>query len=257
MPLKQQLIALQSMLIREYLRFMRIWIQTLLPPAITTVLYFIIFGDLIGSQLADIHGYRYMDYIAPGLVLMSVITNAYANTVSSFYSAKFQRHIEELLVSPVSNFVILASFVGGGVMRGVAVGLTVTAVTAFFAEIPLPHLGLVLLVTFLTCILFSLAGLINGIYAKSFDDISIIPTFVLTPLTYLGGIFYSLDMLSPFWQQISLFNPILHMIGSFRYGWMGIQEVDPTNSILLIVGVILALAIACMELLRRGVGIRP
>ena len=257
MPLKQQLIALQSMLIREYLRFMRIWVQTLLPPAITTVLYFIIFGELIGSQLADIHGYRYMDYIAPGLILMSVITNAYANAVSSFYSAKFQRHIEELLVSPVSNFVILTGFVGGGVMRGVAVGLTVTAVTAFFAEIPLHHLGLVLLVTVLTCILFSLAGLINGIYAKSFDDISIIPTFVLTPLTYLGGIFYSLDMLSPFWQQVSLFNPILHMIGLFRFGWMGIQEVTLTGSILLIVGVILVLGIVCMELLRRGVGTRP
>ena len=257
MSLKQQLIALQSMLIREYLRFMRLWIQTVLPPAVTTVLYFVIFGELIGSQLADIHGYRYMDYIAPGLVLMSVITNAYANVVSSFYSSKFQRHIEELLVSPASNFVILLGFIGGGVMRGVGVGLAVTVVTMFFAEIPLHHLGLILLVTILTCILFSLAGLINGIYAKSFDDIAIIPTFVLTPLTYLGGIFYSLDMLSPFWQQVSLFNPILHMISLFRYGWMGIQEVDPMTSILLIVGVILVLAIVCMELLRRGVGVRP
>ncbi len=257
MPLKQQLIALQSMLIREYLRFMRLWIQTIFPPAITTVLYFIIFGELIGSQLADIGGYRYMDYIAPGLILMSVITNAYANVVSSFYSAKFQRHIEELLVSPVSNFVILVGFVSGGIMRGLAVGLVVTAVTAFFAEIPLSHLALVLGVAVLTCILFSLAGLINGIYARSFDDISIIPTFVLTPLTYLGGIFYSLDMLSPFWQQVSLLNPILHMIGLFRYGWMGIQEVDPVNSLLLIVGVIAVLAYICLHLLKRGVGIRP
>ena len=257
MSLKQQLIALQSMLLREYLRFIRIWIQTVLPPAITTVLYFVIFGELIGSQLADIHGYRYMDYIAPGLILMSVITNSYANVVSSFFSTKFQRHIEELLVSPVPNFVILLGFVGGGIMRGIVVGLGVMAVTAFFAEIPLHHWGLILLVTVLTCILFSLAGLINGIYARSFDDISIIPTFVLTPLTYLGGIFYSLDMLSPFWQQVSLFNPILHMIGLFRYGWMGIQEVDPASSLLLIIGVILVLAIVCMELLRRGVGIRP
>ena len=257
MPLKLQLIALQSMLIREYLRFMRIWIQTLLPPAITTVLYFIIFGDLIGSQLADISGYRYMDYIAPGLILMSVITNAYANVVSSFYSAKFQRHIEELLVSPVSNFVILVGFVGGGIMRGLAVGLVVTAVTAFFAQIPLSHLGLILVVALLTCVLFSLAGLINGIYAKSFDDISIVPTFVLTPLTYLGGIFYSLDMLSPFWQQASLFNPILHMIGLFRYGWMGIKEVDPVNSLLLIIVVIAVLTWVCLRLLKKGVGIRP
>ena len=257
MPLKLQLVALQSMLIREYLRFMRIWIQTLLPPAITTVLYFIIFGDLIGSQLSDISGYRYMDYIAPGLILMSVITNAYANVVSSFYSAKFQRHIEELLVSPVSNFVILVGFVGGGIMRGLAVGLVVTAVTAFFAQIPLSHLGLILVVALLTCVLFSLAGLINGIYAKSFDDISIVPTFVLTPLTYLGGIFYSLDMLSPFWQQASLFNPILHMIGLFRYGWMGIKEVDPVNSLLLIIVVIAVLTWVCLHLLKRGVGIRP
>lgn len=257
MPLKQQLIALQSMLIREYFRFIRIWVQTVLPPAITTVLYFIIFGELIGSQLADIGGYRYMDYIAPGLILMSVITNAYANVVSSFYSSKFQRHIEELLISPVPNFIILTGFVGGGIMRGLSVGLAVTVVTVFFAEIPLSHLGLILAVAVLTCILFSLAGFINGIYAKSFDDISIIPTFVLTPLTYLGGIFYSLDMLSPFWQQVSLFNPILHMIGLFRYGWMGIQEVDTVNSLLLIIAVIVMLTYACLRLLKRGVGIRP
>ncbi len=256
MPLRQQFIALQSLLIREYLRFTRIWIQTLLPPAITTVLYFIIFGELIGSQLADIEGYRYMDYIAPGLILMSVITNAYANVVSSFYSAKFQRHIEELLVSPVPNYVILAGFVGGGIMRGLSVGLVVAGVTIFFAEIPLSHPGLILGVSALTCVLFSLAGFINGIYAKSFDDISIIPTFVLTPLTYLGGIFYSLDMLSPFWQQVSLFNPILHMIGLFRYGWMDIQEVDALNSLLLIIVVIATLAFACLRLLKRGTGIR-
>ena len=245
------------MWVREYLRFMRIWIQTLLPPAITTVLYFIIFGELIGSQIADIGGYRYMDYIAPGLILMSVITNAYANVVSSFYSSKFQRHIEELLVSPVSNFVILAGYVGGGIMRGLSVGLVVTGVTVFFAEIPLSHLVLVLGVAVLTCILFSLAGFINGIYAKSFDDISIIPTFVLTPLTYLGGIFYSLDMLPPFWQQVSLLNPILHMIGLFRYGWMGIQEVDTVNSLLLIVVVIVVLTYACLRLLKKGTGVRP
>ena len=257
MNLRLQLVAFQTILVREFLRFMRIWIQTILPPAITTALYFIIFGELIGSQLADIGGYRYMDYIAPGLILMAVITNAYANVVSSFYSSKFQRHIEELLVSPVSNFVILAGYVGGGVMRGLAVGLAVTLVTAFFAEIPLHHLGLILGVALLTSILFSLAGFINGIYAKSFDDISIIPTFVLTPLTYLGGIFYSLDMLPPFWQQVSLINPILHMIGLFRFGWMGIQEVDPVNSLLLIVGVTLALGYACLRLLKRGTGIRP
>jgi len=256
MNYRLQLIAFQTILIREYLRFMRIWIQTLLPPAITTGLYFIIFGELIGSQLSDIAGYRYMDYIAPGLILMSVITNAYANVVSSFYSSKFQRHVEELLISPVSNVVILAGYVGGGVMRGIAVGLVVTLVTAFFAKIPLFHLGLILGVAVLTSILFSLAGFINAIYANSFDDISIIPTFVLTPLTYLGGIFYSLDMLPPFWQQVSLINPILHMIGLFRYGWMGIQEVDLLNSILLIVLMTAVLAYVCLFLLKRGTGVR-
>ncbi len=256
MNFRVQLIAFQTILIREYLRFMRIWIQTLLPPAITTGLYFIIFGELIGSQLSDISGYRYMDYIAPGLILMSVITNAYANVVSSFYSSKFQRHIEELMISPVSNGVILAGYVAGGVMRGMVVGLVVTLVTALFAKIPLYNLGLILGVSLLTCILFSLAGFINAIYAKSFDDISIIPTFVLTPLTYLGGIFYSLDMLPSFWQQVSLINPILHMIGLFRYGWMGIQEVSLVNSIALIVGMTIVLAYICLLLLRRGTGIR-
>ncbi len=257
MKIRIQIVAFKTILVREYLRFVRIWMQTLLPPAITTALYFIIFGELIGSQLNDIEGYRYMDYIAPGLILMAVITNAYANVVSSFYSSKFQRHIEELLVSPVSNFVILVGYIGGGVMRGLAVGLTVTIVTAFFAQIPLFSLVTILSVALLTSILFSLAGFINGIYAKSFDDISIIPTFVLTPLTYLGGIFYSLEMLDPFWQQISLANPILHMVGLFRYGWMGIQEVDPLNSMLLIVGVIVVLGYVCLSLLRRGVGVRP
>ena len=256
MRFRVQLIAFQTILTREYLRFMRLWIQTLLPPAITTGLYFIIFGELIGSQLSDIAGYRYMDYIAPGLILMSVITNAYSNVVSSFYSAKFQRHIEELLISPASNAVILAGYVGGGVMRGMVVGLVVTLVTAMFAKIPLYHLGLILTVALLTSILFSLAGFINAIYAKSFDDISIVPTFVLTPLTYLGGIFYSLDMLSPFWQQVSLVNPILHMIGLFRYGWMGIEEVDLAGSITLILGMTIVLVYICLLLLKRGTGVR-
>ena len=257
MGFRRQMIALLTMLRREYLRFARIWVQTLLPPVITTALYFIIFGGLIGSQISDIEGYRYMDYIAPGLILMSVITNAYANVVSSFYSAKFQRHIEELLVSPVSSFVILCGFIGGGVMRGLAVGVVVTAVTALFAEVPLHNLGLILLVALLTSILFSLAGFINGIYANSFDDISIIPTFVLTPLTYLGGIFFSLDMLPGFWQQVALGNPLLHMIGLFRYAWMGIEEVAPFGSLLLTLGVTLILIFVCLNLLKRGVGTRP
>lgn len=253
---RRVLIALLTLLERELRRVLRIWVQTLLPPAITTALYFIIFGELLGAQLADIDGYRYMDYIAPGLVLMAVITNAYANVVASFYSAKFQRHIEEMLIAPVPDYVLLAGFVGGGLVRGLGVGLAVTAVTAFFTPVAPAHLGLTLLVAALTCVLFSLAGLINGVYAKSFDDIAIVPTFVLAPLTYLGGIFYSQEMLPPFWQQVSLFNPILHMIGLFRYGWMDLREVDPLFSLLLITALTAALFLFCMLLLRRGTGVR-
>lgn len=256
MSARRILIALLTLLERELRRMLRIWVQTLLPPAITTALYFVIFGQLIGAQLADIDGHRYMDYIAPGLVLMAVITNAYANVVSSFYSAKFQRHIEEMLIAPVPDYILLIGFVGGGLVRGLGVGLAVTAVTACFTPVAPVHLGLTLLAAALTCVLFSLAGLINGVYAKSFDDIAIIPTFVLTPLTYLGGIFYSLEMLPPFWQQVSLFNPILHMIGLFRYGWMGLREVEPGPSLLLLAALTAALALFCLHLLRRGTGVR-
>lgn len=250
------LVALQTLLTQEVLRFTRIWVQTLLPPAITTALYFIIFGELIGSQIEDIEGHRYMDYIAPGLVLMAVITNSYANVVSSFFGAKFQQHIEEMLVSPIPNPILLTGFVGGGVLRGLAVGLVVLAVTTLFTSVSLHSVGLTLLVAFLTSTLFALAGFINAIYARTFDDISIIPTFVLTPLTYLGGIFYSLDMLSEFWQSVSLANPIMHMIGLFRYGWLGILEVDATGSMLMILGCIVLLTWICLYLLKRGTGLR-
>ena len=256
MSARRILTALCALLERELRRVLRIWVQTLLPPAITTALYFVIFGELIGAQLADIDGHRYMDYIAPGLVLMAVITNAYANVVASFYSAKFQRHIEEMLVAPVPNWILLAGFIGGGMARGLGVGLAVTAVAAFFTPVAPVHLGLTLLVAALTCVLFSLAGLINGVYANSFDDIAIIPNFVLTPLTYLGGIFFSLEMLPPFWQQVSLFNPILHMVGLFRYGWMDLREVDPGLSLLLLAALTAALFLFCMHLLRRGTGVR-
>ncbi|HED33470.1 MAG TPA: ABC transporter permease, partial [Gammaproteobacteria bacterium] len=210
--------ALKTIIIKEYLRFIRIWIQTVLPPAITTALYFIIFGNLIGSQIGDIDGHKYMDYIVPGLILMAVITNSYGNVVSSFYSAKFQKSIEELLVSPTPNYLILLGYVAGGVTRGIIVGIIVTLVAMFFSDINIHSYSLTLLIFILTSALFSIAGLINAIYANSFDDISIIPTFVLTPLTYLGGIFYSIEMLPEFWQTVSLANPILYMVDSFRYG---------------------------------------
>lgn len=256
MTVREKLIAFQTILTKEFLRFIRIWVQTVLPPAITMALYFIIFGKLIGSQLSDINGYSYMEYIVPGLILMSVITNSYANVVSSFYGSKFQRHIEEMLVSPVPNYIILTGFIAGGMARGLTVGGVVFLVSLFFADIHIQHIAITLGVMILTSILFSLAGFINGIYAKSFDDIAIIPTFVLMPLTYLGGIFYSIKMLPEFWQNVSLFNPILYMVNGVRYGVLGISDISMTISFGITIGFIAVLFILCLQLLNRGIGIR-
>ena len=249
-------IAFQTILIKETLRFLRIWIQTLLPPAITTALYFIIFGELIGAQLGPVEGQPYTRYIAPGLIMMAVMTNAYSNVVSSFFSAKFQRHIEEMLVSPLPNAVIVLGFVGGGVARGLAVGLVVIAVSLFFADLRWQHPLITLAVMVLTSTLFALGGLINGIFAKSFDDISIVPTFVLTPLIYLGGIFYSVKMLPPFWQDVSLANPILYMINAFRYGILGVSDIDVGLAFAIILLFVAALFGYSLWLLRRGTGVR-
>lgn len=253
---RQKYIAFQTILIKEVLRFSRIWIQTILPPMVTTALYFIIFGNLIGSQIGDMDGFRYMDYIVPGLIMMAVITNSYSNVVSSFYGSKFQRHIEEMLVSPVPNYLILLGFVGGGVARGLAVGAAVTAVALFFSDLAVKNLAVTLSVVLLTSVLFSLAGFINGVFAKSFDDISLVPTFVLTPLTYLGGIFYSIKMLPEFWQQVSLANPILYMINAFRYGILGVSDIEPWISYLIILAFIAVLFAFSLHLLNRGYGIR-
>lgn len=256
MNVQQKFNAFKTILIKEFLRFIRIWIQTVLPPAITTALYFVIFGNLIGSQIADIDGYSYMDYIVPGLILMAVITNSYANVVSSFYSSKFQRSIEELLVSPIPNYLILSGYVAGGVARGLIVGFVVTLVAMIFSDINIHSLGITLLVFLLTAILFSLAGFINAVYANSFDDISIIPTFVLTPLTYLGGIFYSIEMLPEFWQTISLFNPILYMIDSFRFGLLGVSDTDLLTAISIILLFIVTLFSYALYMLKAGIGIK-
>ena len=252
----EKLTAFKTIMVKEYMRFIRIWIQTVLPPAITTALYFVIFGKLIGSQISDIDGYRYMDYIVPGLILMAVITNSYANVVSSFYSAKFQRSIEELLVSTTPNYLILAGFISGGVARGIIVGIVVTLVAMYFSNIEIYSLTLSLAVFILTAILFSLAGFINAIFANSFDDITIIPTFVLTPLTYLGGIFYSIEMLPEFWQKISLINPILYMINSFRYGLLGVSDTDITTALFIIILFIIGLFSYALYLLNKGIGIK-
>jgi len=253
---QQKFIALRTIVTREVLRFSRIWIQTVLPPMITTALYFIIFGNLIGSQIGDMDGFSYIQFIIPGIIMMSVITNAYGNVVSSFFGSKFQRHIEEMLVSPVPNYIILIGFISGGVARGLVVGFVVTLVSLFFNPLSIFNLWVILSMVVLTAILFALCGFINGIYARSFDDISIIPTFVLTPLTYLGGIFYSINMLPEFWQHASLANPILYMINAFRYGFLGITDISLLASYSISIGFIVVLYTFSIYLLRKGQGIR-
>lgn len=249
-------IALQTMVAKETRRFMRVWIQTLLPPGITTLLYFLIFGHVMGDQIGLIQGVRYVEYIAPGLIMMSVINNAYANTSSSFFQAKFFRSIEELIVSPISNSLFLLGFVVGGVMRGLAVAIVVTIVALFFTRLQMQHIFLTLFTVLLTSIIFSLAGLINAIYAKKFDDISIIPTFILTPLTYLGGVFYSVNLLPGIWPVISQFNPILYFVGLFRYGMLGISDVSITLGLSILCGMVVGLYGIAWILIDKGVGIK-
>lgn len=249
-------VAFRTISAKEIRRFLRIWLQTILPAAITMALYLIIFGGLIGPRIGEMAGYRYMDFIIPGVIMMSVITNSYANVVSSFFGAKFQRHIEELLVSPIPNSVILLGYVSGGVARGLCVALAVVGVSLFFWDIRIHHIGITIVVMTLTATLFSLAGFINGIFAKTFDDISIIPTFVLTPLTYLGGIFYTIELLPPFWQSASLLNPILYMVDAFRYGILGVSDINIWVAFAIIVGFIATLYSVCLGLLNRGIGIR-
>ena len=256
MSFLEKFIALRTLFIKEILRFARIWIQTILPSVITIALYFIIFGNLIGSQLDDVKGYQYIDFIVPGMIMMSIITNSYANVVSSFYSSKFQKHIEEMLVSPMPNYIIIWGFISGGIARGLTVGLAVTLTASFFTELQFQNIPLLILVSLLTCILFSLAGFINAVFANSFDDISLIPTFVLTPLTYLGGIFYSIDMLPDFWRAASFANPILYMVDTFRTGMIGINDIDTILSLSIIITFVVILYVAAMMLLNKGIGIR-
>jgi len=248
--------AYYTIVVREVLRFSRIWLQTIIPPVITTALYFVIFGNLIGSQIGNMDGHTYMEFIVPGGIMMSVITNAYANVVSSFYGSKFQGNIAEMLVSPTPNWIILLGYVTGGVARGIAVGAAVTLVSLFFSHLHIEHLWVTGTIIVLTSALFSLAGLINAVYAKSFDDITIVPTFVLTPLTYLGGVFYSISLLPPFWQSATLTNPILYMVNGFRYGILGTADISIWVSYSVIIGFIVLLGGFAMYLLHRGIGIR-
>lgn len=249
-------ITFSTLLQKEVLRFSRIWVQTILPSAITTMLYFVIFGRLIGDRIGSMDGFAYMDFIVPGLALMAVITNAYSNVVSSFYSSKFSRYVEELLVSPAPPWVILAGYVAGGVVRGVTVGFVVMLVAMFFTDVA-PHSWLVTLSVFvLTAVLFALGGFINAVFANSFDDISIVPTFVLAPLTYLGGVFYSIELLPEFWQWVSLLNPVLYMVNGFRYGLLGATDIPLVMAFVIIAAFIVVLGGVSLRLLERGVGIK-
>jgi ABC-2 type transport system permease protein len=256
MNTRAKLVALQAIATKEIRRFARIWVQTVLPPVITTALYFIIFGNLIGPRIGTMEGFRYMEFIIPGLIMMAVITNSYGNVVSSFYGSKFQRHIEEMLISPIPNYIILLGFITGGVARGLTVGIAVTLVSLAFNPLNIHSLPVMISMALLTSILFSLAGLINGVYANSFDDISIIPTFVLAPLTYLGGIFYSISLLPDFWHSVSLVNPILYMVNAFRYGFLGISDISLALSYTISIGFIVVLYVFSLYLLRSGHGIR-
>ncbi len=251
-----QWIGFRTIVRKEVTRILRIWGQTIVPPAITMTLYFIIFGNLIGRRIGDMGGFSYMQYIVPGLVIMSVITNSYGNMVSSFFGAKFGKHIEELLISPLPNWIILAGYVAGALLRGLMVGGVVLAVSLFFTPIEVQHPLIMVSMLLLTAIVFALAGMVNAIFAQKFDDIAIIPTFVLAPLTYLGGVFYSISLLPEFWQDVSVFNPILYMVNGFRYGMLGVSDVSLVQSY----GVILAagalLFAWCLLLLRRGTGLR-
>ena len=253
---KLYLTALKSLAVKETNRYLRIWVQTLVPPVITTSLYFVIFGKMIGGRIGDMGGFSYMEFIVPGLIMMSAITSSYANVSSSFFSQKFQKNIEELLVAPVPTHIIIWGFVIGGLGRSFLVGSLVTIVSLFFVPLQVVSWPIVILTLLLTAILFSLAGLINGIFAQSYDDVSIVPTFVLQPLTYLGGVFYAISMLPPFWQAVSKVNPIVYMISGFRYGFLGVEDVSIVVSFVIIIGLIIVLYSVCWYLINKGRGLR-
>ena len=252
----RNLVALGTIVRREVMRILRIWTQTLIPPAITMTLYFLIFGKLIGSQVREMDGVRYMDFIVPGLVMMSVIQNSYGNISSSFFGAKFGRHVEELLVSPMPNWVILTGYVAGAVLRGIMVGAIVLCIAMLFTKVRVPHPLVMVSSVLLGATIFSLAGFVNAVYAKKFDDIAIVPTFILTPLTYLGGVFYSVKLLPGPAEAATHLNPIFYMVNAFRYGLLGVSDVPLWIAYALMLAFVVALASLGLWLLKRGVGLR-
>ena len=249
-------IGFQTIVMREFGRILRIWGQTIVPSAVTAALYFVIFGSLIGRRIGQMDGVDYMQYIAPGLIMMAVITNAYANVSSSFFGAKFQRYLEEISVSPQPNWVIIAGYVGGGVLRGLLVGLAVTIISLVFTHLPVHHLFVILAAVLLTAVIFSLAGFINGVFAKNFDQVNWIPTFILTPLTYFGGVFYSINLLPEWARTLSFSNPVLHMVNAFRYGFLGRSDVHVGLAFAIMALSAAVLFLIALWLMRRGTGLR-
>lgn len=249
-------VGFKTIILREFGRIIRIWGQTIVPSIVTAVLYFVIFGSLIGRRIGAMDGIDYMQYIAPGLIMMAVITNSYANVSSSFYSAKFGRYLEEVLVSPLPDWIIVLGYAGGGVLRGLLVGIAVTVVALFFTDLPVEHLPLIIIAVFLTAAVFSLAGLVNGVFARNFDQVNWIPTFVLTPLTYFGGVFYSVSLLPDWARTLSYANPILHMVNAFRYGFLGRADVDVVLAFTIMIGAVVALFLTALHLMGRSAGLR-
>jgi len=249
-------IGYQTILIKEVTRIVRIWAQTVIPPVITMSLYFVIFGAIIGRRVGEMGGMPYMEFIVPGLIMLTIITNSYGNVTSSFFGAKFGKHIEELLISPLPPWIILLGYISGAVIRALTVGILVWLVASLFAGFQMHNILVTLSILILTSVAFALAGFINGIYAQKFDDISIIPTFVLQPMTYLGGVFFSVSLLPGFWQQVSLINPIVYMVNAFRYGLLGVSDVPLWVAYAIIIGFGSALYAICLHLLNRGVGLR-
>ncbi len=257
MEIKKNFISFYTISSKEIVRIFRIWPQTILPSAISMSLYLIIFGNLIGARIEKINGFSYMNFILPGIIMMSVITNSYANVVSSFFGAKFQKNIEEILISPTSNITLILGFLSGGLLRGLLVGLLVTIIALFFIDFSSIHsIGIVVSIIVLTSILFSLAGLLNGIFAKKFDDVSIFTTFILSPLIYLGGVFYSIHLLPNLWKQISLLNPILYMVNAFRYGFLGYSDINIFHAYFMLFIFIAILFTVCYFLIKKGYGLK-
>jgi len=256
MTTREMWIAYMTIVRKESVRFLRIWPQTLLPSVVTTTLYYVVFGTFIGSQIQGFGDFSYIQFIVPGLVMMAVITNSFSNVAGSFFGSKFQKSIEELLVSPITPSLVVAGYVTGGILRGLITGVLVLGVSLFFTHLTIHSLVLTVVFIFLTSLLFALAGLLNGIFAKDFDGVSIVPTFVLTPLTYLGGVFYSISALPPIWQKISVWNPILYMVNGFRFGFLGVSDVSVPFSLFILIGLSAVLIFANMSLFKTGRGLR-